>query len=273
MKIKNINTSLYKGIVHDIEVETFHNYYVESCLVHNCHESSTTKGQHGDLSKLAAILSALPQGVELAIGGGNPLSHPYLKTFLSHAKEEGFICNLTVNQGHLGKHFALIEELISEGLIKGIGVSITSNNFVYIKKLSALTKHMVIHVIAGVADVKIMDRLIELDNPKVLVLGYKQFGFGIDYYSDAVQQSINKWYSHIRQYFGKCVLSFDNLALEQLKIKRFFTDEGWDCFYMGDDGHYSMYIDAVKQEYARTSRSSDRTSFQMPLLDYFKHVL
>ena len=47
-----------------------------------CHEESTTKGKHGDLNKLLEILSDLPKGVEIAIGGGNPLDHPDLMYFL-----------------------------------------------------------------------------------------------------------------------------------------------------------------------------------------------
>ena len=47
-----------------------------------CHESSTTKGIHGDLNKLLEVISELPAGIELAIGGGNPLSHPNHVEFL-----------------------------------------------------------------------------------------------------------------------------------------------------------------------------------------------
>ena len=47
-----------------------------------CHESSTVSGVHGDLVKLLEIIKPLPSGVELAIGGGNPLVHPGLVPFL-----------------------------------------------------------------------------------------------------------------------------------------------------------------------------------------------
>ena len=66
------------------------------------------------------------------------------------------------------------------------------------------------------------------------------------------------------------MVSFDNLAIEQLDVKRLFTNKGWDKFYMGDDFCSTMYIDAIKQNYAPTSRSSDRRSFdQYTLLEYF----
>ena len=38
-----------------------------------CHESSTTKGVHGDLNKLLDVISKLPSGVELACLDGKTL--------------------------------------------------------------------------------------------------------------------------------------------------------------------------------------------------------
>ena len=70
-----------------------------------CHESSTVEGLHGDLDVLADALKALPKYVEIAIGGGNPLSHPNLIDFLEVMKKRGIICNLTVNQGHIFRYF------------------------------------------------------------------------------------------------------------------------------------------------------------------------
>lgn len=46
-------------------------------------------------------------------------------------------------------------------------------------------------------------------------------------------------------------VSFDNLAISQLNIKRLMSEQEWKIFYMGDDGRdgelssASMYVDAV----------------------------
>lgn len=235
-----------------------------------CHESSTAKGVHADLTQLLEVISELPAGVELAIGGGNPLSHPNLVEFLQALKKRGIIANITVNQGHLKTYQDLLVYLIKDDLVKGVGISITSNNFNYIKPLLDITDNIVYHLIAGVNEVEIIDRLIELGKCKVLVLGYKTFGFGINYHSPQVDALIKKWYKRLPKYIGKCVLSFDNLAIEQLNVKRLFTIEGWERFYMGDDFCFTMYIDAVKQEFAPTSRSSNRKSFnEYSLTGYF----
>jgi hypothetical protein len=65
-------------------------------------------------------------------------------------------------------------------------------------------------------------------------------------------------------------LGFDNLAIEQLGIKGMVDGEKWKGIYLGDEGTCSMYIDAVKGEFARTSRSPERVSWNdVKLLDYY----
>ena len=258
------------NIVHPESIDVkITNYCDMGCSY--CHESSTIAGKHANLTELLEVLSELPAGIELAIGGGNPLSHPGLVDFLRDLRVKGFIANLTVNQGHLKRYQNLLTFLIKNSLIKGLGISIVSNNFKYVKPLLKLTDNIVYHVIAGVNSVEILDSLIELGKCKVLILGYKKFGMGVSYHSSIVDEKINRWYMYLPKYIGSTILSFDNLAIEQLNIKRLFTNEGWNTFYMGDDFTFTMYIDAVKQEYAPTSRSNDRVSFKKAtLLKYFK---
>lgn len=245
------------------------NYCDMGCLY--CHEMSTKKGIHADLNQLFDVLYELPPGIELAIGGGNPLSHPDLIKFLQRLKEKGIIANITVNQGHLKKYQDLLISLIKEELVKGIGISITSNNYIFIKKLIKITDNIVYHLIAGVNKIEIVDELIQLGKCKILVLGYKLFGFGINYYNHEILFELKKWHRNLHKLIGKCILSFDNLAIDQLKVKRLFTETGWNKFYMGDDFVFTMYIDAVKKQYAPTSRSNERKSFsEYSLLEFFK---
>lgn len=271
MKIKSIKKELFVGDVYDLTIRDNHNYFINNCLVHNCHESSTTKGTHADLNKLIEVLSVLPKGTEIAIGGGNPLDHPELLTFLNNVKELGLVPNITINQGHVLKHINLITQLINDKLVYGIGISLTSNNWKGINFLMDITDNVVFHIILGIHNHSILSELNErYDNPKVLLLGYKLWGFGKEYYSEEIENEIKKWYMYLPKYFGKNLLSFDNLAIEQLKLKRFFTEKGWEKFYMGDDFTHSMYICAVEQKYSPTSRSDERYSFNdYTLLEYF----
>jgi hypothetical protein len=238
-----------------------------------CHESSTTKGKHGDLDKLLEIIDVLPSGCEISIGGGNPLSHPNLISFLNRTKEKGIINNLTVNQGHLGVYFDTIKYLLENELIYGLGISVISNQWKYVQELTKLTDNIVFHVIAGVNDIGVIDRIKEFKPiPKILILGYKDWGFGVNWRTEEVDNNIWKWYVNLPHMIGKCIISFDNLAIEQLNVKRFFTKDKWDMFYMGDDFVFTMYIDAVKQEFSPTSRNPMRISFsETNLLDFFKN--
>jgi Radical SAM superfamily len=237
-----------------------------------CHESSTTSGIHGDLDRLLDVISVLPAGVECSIGGGNALSHPHLIPFLEELKRRGLIANITVNQGHLKPYQDLLTHLIQQDLVKGVGVSINSYNSEYLEPLLRLTDNIVYHVIAGVNKVSVISRLMELSKCKILILGYKTYGFGVDYHNPNVDTEILRWKRYLPQLIDKCTISFDNLAIEQLNVKRLFTTEGWDHFYMGDDFCFTMYLDAVRQEYAPTSRSDQRTSFNdCSLLEYFQN--
>jgi hypothetical protein len=100
------------------------NYCDQNCPM--CHEKSNENGKHADLD--APFLKTLKKGTELAIGGGNPLSHPSLLPFLKQMKEQGVICNLTINENHLKAYNDFILRLIHEKLIYGLGISLKAYN-------------------------------------------------------------------------------------------------------------------------------------------------
>lgn len=243
------------------------NYCSEGCEY--CYTNSIPEGEHGDLDWALGILKGLPAGVEIAIGGGNALTHPKLVWFLEELKEQELIANITVNQKSL-THIdtTKLEDFTDKNLIHGIGISISLDtmnrrfSLPIIQDLQIENENVVFHLIAGIHDPKIIDELIEkMPYCKILILGYKQIGRGEDYFNNVVQKNLDNWYREISRYIGKCVLSFDNLAIEQLKIKRLFTDEGWKKFYMGDDGEFSCYIDAVEKTIQKSSIDSTDSKF------------
>ena len=69
------------------------------------------------------------------------------------------------------------------------------------------------------------------------------------------------------------VVSFDNLALEQLDVKTLLGDK-WNNFYMGDDGQFTMYIDAVTGTFGKSSTMpiADRLPITNNINDMFKIV-
>jgi hypothetical protein len=246
-----------------------------------CHEQSTKLGQHGNLKELGDVLSILPAGVEIALGGGNPLAHPELIAFLERLKAQGLVTNITINQKHLKPFKDLILSLISQDLVKGVGISYSSSAYLGdIVPILMASTNVVFHMIMGINSVEDVEELRlfcqDYDREcKVLVLGYKTFGFGINYYlkNKKIEDNKYRWYTQLATFFKRkdLVLSFDNLAIDQLKLRRYFTEEGWKTFYMGDDFVFTMYIDGVEQHFAPTSTSNSRVSFQeSTLLDYFQ---
>lgn len=246
------------------------NYCDANCSF--CHEMSTTRSRHGNLHKILKVLSDLPQGTELAIGGGNPLDHPDLLFFLSKCKELNLVCNMTINQVHFLPNFNFLNTLINDKLIYGLGISITDDfKFKHLDFIENKS-NIVFHVISGVNNTSILDKINESSVKKVLILGYKEVGRGIGYYNSSVEENKKQWFDKINNYIGKVHLSFDNLSISQLKIKRFFSDKKWNNFYMGNDGQFTMYIDAVNEEYAVSSTSMEKYRIEGDIKHMFNKV-
>ena len=223
-----------------------------------CHEGSTPDGKHGWLEH--PILDTLHPYTELAIGGGNPLEHPDLESFLIRMKEKNVICNLTVHLDHMIKNFAILANYINRELVHGVGISvhrpITREELGYISAIP----NAVIHVIAGLVTDETLESLAYHDL-KLLILGYKRFGRGKQYYESShndkyISQNIEKLGEKIldmKESFSN--ICFDNLAIKQLKVKDLLSEDEWNRFYMGDDGMFTMYIDLVSNKYAVSSTS------------------
>jgi hypothetical protein len=223
-----------------------------------CHEKSTKRGMHGDLTLGAHILTKMPAGTEIAIGGGNPISHPDLVSFLTELCKHGIIPNITINQFHLPMYADYIYNLINERLVFGLGISYNGVLDDILDQF--VTSNTVFHLILGVHTINDLANIqAKYSHAKVLLLGYKQFGRGATYYNDTIKKELRRWYQKLSVFFqGELTLSFDNLAIEQLNLIRFFSHEDWQTFYMGNDGTFTMYMDLVKKEYAATSTSVKR---------------
>jgi hypothetical protein len=232
-----------------------------------CHESASTNGSECDYDELKNKLIGLPKGIELAVGG-NSIT-PNLMEFCKWATNQGYIVNLTVNQGHIATYQNKLDELIENRFIKGLGISyrrsLEKDN---VPERFKKYEHTVLHVIAGIDDIN--DILNNTSYRKVLILGEKNFGLNFGKV-DLNTRSHKEWLWWIHKMFGVFnVVSFDNLALQQLNIKRFFTDDNWEVF---NQSEHSFYIDAVNKILAPSSRSSDKTKWDgITLKEYFKKL-
>lgn len=219
-----------------------------------CHEGSTKNGKHGNILN-EKFIDTLHPYQEVALGGGDATSHPNLIPFLQKLKDKKVIVNMTVNQKHFEQKQNLIKRLVDEKLIYGIGVSLVNPTDEFISLVQQYP-NAVIHVINGVLRPSDVEALSD-KNLKLLILGYKQLRRGNEYYvADhknivAKQMWLKDNLDEIVNHFK--VVSFDNLAIEQLNVRRLMSKEEWDEFYMGDDGTMTYYIDMVERKFARSS--------------------
>ena len=231
-----------------------------------CHENASKEGAHASLD--APFLATLHKGTEIAIGGGNPLSHPDLLSFLERMKAQGVVCNMTVNETHLLAHMALLEEWLDQKLIYGLGISLNR----YAEETIAFAMahpSVVLHIICGIASPTDIQKIAK-KQLKILLLGYKKHGRGEVYYSDRVESRLNWMYRALPSIFGAfAVVSFDNLAIEQLDLRNRLKPEVFSSCYMGGDGEASMYVDLVKGEFGLSSISAER----YPLLPSAQEML
>ena len=211
---------------------------------------------------------------EISLGGGNILEQPDLNHFLNELKELKVIPSVTVNQKHFEEYKNYLKALTDNKMIYGLGVSLNEPSFAFIDKIKEFP-NAVIHVIAGMFSEK--DFMLLRDRGlKILILGYKHFGRGNDYYDThggRVDNNIAWLKENLKEIIsGFEVVSFDNLALEQLDVKSIMSEDEWERFYMGNDGSHTMYVDMVEGTFAKSSTSTERYPIMDTIDEMFKII-
>lgn len=232
-----------------------------------CHEGSTPYGKLGDIMNEKFIETLHPYQ-EVALGGGNVLEHPDLIPFLNKLKALKVITNITLNQVHFEKNIDLVDMMVNEKLIYGLGISLVNPTDEFIKKVQKYS-NAVIHVINGILTPSDVEKLSN-KNLKLLILGYKHFRRGVKYYDNSYARvSTNQGYlkGYLKEMINHfAVVSFDNLAIEQLDVNKLLSKEEWGEFYQGDDGTSTYYIDMVERKFSRSSTSAFNKRYD--LLDH-----
>lgn len=244
-----------------------------------CHEDSTTKGAHGLLQPLLDMLSPLPTGVEIAIGGGDPMSWPSLEAFLREVKGR-FVPNITINELHFDRNYDRLLKYQRENLVYGIGVSMATVGDCVSR---GALQHVIQHEILGRRSAYDWKNLIssikkgEWNN--TLFLGYKDFGRGVRYRArNRIETDIARlWMPAVIQAATKAgiTVSFDNLAVQQLDLKNMLGPELFARTYNGADGVFTMFVDAVEQKFARSStmpKDQRKSWAEVSLSEYFQSL-
>ena len=293
-------TKIYRGLRHGEELVSSFPDSIDLKITNKCsigcpycHESSSINGKSFDLNKTIKLLDGLPKvGIEVAIGGGDVLEiGDDLAKLTNWLINNNFAPRITVNYKSLEKIVNDIDEdkelyhsLIKDNYIecRDFGISIEKydeKRLSYIENtLSELAlSRIVIHVIIGIIPLDDLEKLLE-SKRRVLILGYKSWGRGksigpekekIKEYEKLIKRAIFR----ARKNGILCTLGFDNLAIEQLNLKDSFTEKEWNRIYMGNEFTHTMYIDAVREEFAPTSRDPERkpwSDFSGGIIEYFQ---
>ena len=245
----------------EFEFPESHDISISQCCDNGCewcYYGCSPTGKHGKLSGWKFFDSMRPY-TEIAINLQCPIPDDIL-SFLWEMHRRKIIVNVTVNQNHFMKPDIrkFLREAIGDGLIKGVGISLvdpTQDGFIDMVKQYPNT---VIHVIAGITPWEDIQYLMG-HGLKILILGYKKTGRGKKYY-DGLFIPIITQMKYLEGGLDKIVdgfkvVSFDNLAIEQLHIKDKLSDKEWEMFYGGDDGTVTFFIDLVKGVFAKNSLS------------------
>lgn len=225
-----------------------------------CYRNCTTDGKHASYEDVAAIIDTMLPWTEVALGGGSPIMHPDLDKILDLCSDNDLLANMTVHWRHFIRQFEYLKDLADAKKLFGIGCSVDHFSKQVAESASEL-KNSVVHLIAGIIKPK---ELLEYasSGAKILLLGYKNLGRAK---TDAIpdMKETRRVVELIVHGHTPCkVLSFDNLALDQLGVKEILQEDAWKEVYMGDDGvdgkltSASMYVDAVAHTFSRNSLTS-----------------
>lgn len=239
-----------------------------------CYESCTPNGKHADIMN-AKFIDTLRPYTEVALQL-NDLTHPDLIVFLEKIRGKNIFSNITINQIHFEQKENFIHQLVDKDLIKGIGISLRKPTPEFISKVKKFP-NAVIHTINGILSASDIEAMRD-QGLKLLILGYKNLGRGTDYLKEneinikARQKYLYDVLETLPNHFK--VVSFDNLALEQLDVKRIVPADKWDEIYLGDEGSCSMFIDLVTGKFGVSSLCKEDEMFPIMdnIVDMFKIV-
>lgn len=245
-----------------------------------CYAWCSTKWKDADLLKFMNLWNSLNPYTEIAININSRFPKNFEK-FLDIMKERNIIVNITIHQKQFVKHFDYLLKLTEDKLIYWIWISLS--NVVELLKLD-IPKYFpnaVIHTILWITKPIEYLELWKDWKYKVLILWYKEtwrwkkFKSNLDYIEEyTFKYKFDYVYKNIKELTNKFkVISFDNLAIEQLDLKRIFTEEEYEKFYMWDDWTFTLYVDLVSETFSKNSISKEKYKiWNKTIKEMFEHI-
>ena len=229
-----------------------------------CYQGSTQKGTHASYDTIAGIMQALHnmQVFEVALGGGEPTSHPVLSNILtaSERKEWGFYPTFTTRKLDFLKDVR-IAKLIEDG---NTSFAFSAENPWNVQKIvrafyenidrDAKQVEFAINIVEGtIPDKQSFHDILTLANYHhlmVILLDYKEPKNPPSWY----KKYDNSWFmTEYKKHNASPSLGVDSLFAKTYE-KRLKKEVSWHNLTIPDDeGIYSCYIDAVTMTMSKNS--------------------
>ena len=229
--------------------------YDNGKLCDYCYLCCGPHGKHADLTN--PIFDTVHAGTEMAINA-NDMTHPGLEAFLIKMKEKGVFVNITINQKHLKSNVDTLKDWQSRELVWGIGISLidSTDSILWENGL----KNTVIHVIDGCLSKEDLENLAD-HNLKLLMLGFKHKGRGVEYYEankETVDANIDYLDKHLMENKNRFNgIGFDTLATLDLHMEEKVGPQKWALYNMGQEGQFTCFYDCVNNKYAISSMETE----------------
>jgi MoaA/NifB/PqqE/SkfB family radical SAM enzyme len=237
----------------DLKITNYCNY---GCSY--CYQSSTTKGKHAITENIRTIVDILDSSnvMEIAIGGGEPTSHPDFWKILHYIRNKNIMTGFATRNYELHKHKDYYNILSNSNSIAFscnttddvnkviVCINEMENN---LKKMHYMSRpSFYIQCILELLSEKELENISELcsDNRlNLTLLGYKNFGKGVSYNNENIKVP-EGWIKTLKKYV------YLNKVADSIIVKNFkkeLLESGCDrLMLVGEEGKFSCYVDAVK---------------------------
>lgn len=237
---KEAKRSVFPELI-DIKITDF---CASNCIY--CYQQSTPRGIHGNSAYLQSVayLCSQMKVFEVAIGGGEPTSHPDFVDILESFRNRGIVPNFSTRSLHWLKDPAKAHQI--SNLCGAWALSVDYSREIIDAYASA--KHMgvkqpTIHVVLGANPLYRTEDIIKVAASmelKVVLLGFKTVGRG----KIAKQYDTEGWIDLIEKY--NCRTSIDT-SVAAVYEKELEAADVSEYLLERQEGCHSMYIDAVNQ--------------------------
>lgn len=251
-----------------------------------CYQSSTKAGKHAkieDVEKILDILSA-SKTFELAIGGGEPTTHPKLGRILEYASQKGMSVGFTTRNFKIDetKEFKRIIEMANSiafscHTIKEIQrvselSAIISKTIRDYNNRTALYVQIIPELYSKETFKEMLEACASIWTP-VTLLGYKDFGFGKSYNPKNLNVSAD-WIDVVKKISNERNIKIGIDSVLVKKWKKELIQKGCNkLMLVGEEGKFSCYVDAVEKRIAKSSFIEESELLDMTksdILEIFK---